>query len=551
VFAARPEVPPEAVRTASIAATRFRLALTGLDKQPGRKPGYLATARRASVTAKTPTGETQPKLGGGDLVGWTKAEDVPFQVIDPTNNAKTPWLTFPTPGSAPHARRDPLPRVWDQDSEVATITPPMIDAVVWARRPGEMTRSLLAGYLAGYPSAGSGDRLFVDATEPGQEISLRRPRAMAGPFESVSIAPTFAKPILDRRFQYTQLRLTQMLSAFPPPDHGDLSMVLTSRSDVYPSAADLNTAEATPALLRFTGQPTAATVAPCSLFLVARSDLVTHGEFSPSGHHKFRTLIMLQDTSDLPSGEENQVTESTPPVKSDPATGPPGGCNRLGLFDLDLPVPTDPAWTPLFDDVVVLDVGAYLKDPKHNKTAISDSLQATLNTTGMGTSIKTLYLLAAVYNREKDASDAKWLKPDAPRAVIAIARLSEDNELVNPRSALALLAASTAKKPVPDDGDYRLAGFGRLDDDAFGAVHPVSGPTEDGAKLVGWARVDDLQSLDRMDAEAAAAAAAGQAAAGRGGNAGNGSAASSIFRSDVVFYGPGGELIPTRDGTTT
>ena len=95
-----------------------------------------------------------------------------------------------------------------------------------------MTCSLVAGYRGGYPSATATDRVFADATDPGQEISLRRPRAMAGPFESVTIEQTFAKAILDRRFQYTRLRLTQMLDAFPPPDHGEIAMVLASRSDV-------------------------------------------------------------------------------------------------------------------------------------------------------------------------------------------------------------------------------------------------------------------------------------------------------------------------------
>ncbi len=548
VFAARPEVPPPTLVTRSIAATRIRLALTGLANQPGTKPGALAPARRASVTATVITAP-QTVLGDGDLMGWTKAEDVPFQVVDPTGKDATKWLTFPTPGAAPHARRDPLPRGWasGETGEVVTIAPPLIDAVVWARRPGEMTHSLVAGYRGGYPSATATDRVFADATDPGQEISLRRPRAMAGPFESVTIEPIFAKAILDRRFQYTRLRLTQMLDAFPPPDHGEIAMVLTSRSDVYPSAADTNIAEASPALLRYTGSGTSVQVAPFSLFLMARSDLVTQGDFPITKFHSFRTLIMLQDTSDLPPGEENHVTESTPPVKSDPETGPPGACNRLVLFDLDFPVPTDTAWRRLFDDVIVLDVGAYLSDANHKKTDISASLQATLANTGMGTSIKPLYLLAATYNREKDASDAKWLKPDAPRAVIAIARVNEDNELVKPRSALALLAASTANNPTPADGDYRLAGFGRLDDDAFSAVHPVIGPTEDKTTLVGWARVADLQSLDRLDAASAAAAAT--ALTNR--NAGNDPAATSIFRYDVVFYGPGGELVPTRSPAST
>ena len=550
VFAVRPEIPPPSLKSRQIAASRVRLALPGLDKQPGTAPGRLAPARCAVVNAAASTAPgaapTTTVLAGGDLYGWTKAEDVPFQVADPTDKTATPWLVFPTPGPGPHARRDPLPRHWAEAEagEVVTIAPPLIDAVVWARRPGELTRSALAGLRGTYPADGPPGRVFEESVAPGQAIRLRRPRAGAGPYESVTIQPTRVRQILARRFQYTRLKLTQTLDATPPPGHGELLAVLAAKSDVFPSTADFATAAGKPALLHLndtkafdlnvlawgngSGVPTTGTravfigldgsqklhvrvfdaagtrvadtdetllppaKAPAvaalklklaalpasgatdaaraavvkaatalvdlnladggfeidrySFMLVARKDLVTAADY-PSGVPVFRTVLTLQTASAVPDPVPTSTDKDTPPVVNDPTTSTTGAFNRLVLFDLHFPPTTDPAWKLLFEDVVVLDVPAYLKA---NKPEVARALDATLGQTGVGTSqVDTLYLVAAVYTRAKDDPTASWVAPGSPLAVIAVARLKEHDELVKPKTSLALLHARRGRWPCP------------------------------------------------------------------------------------------------------
>ena len=108
VFAARPEVPPATLATRSIAATRFRLALTGLANQPGTKPVALAPARRA--------------LGDGDCDhraadrarrwrpdGLDQSRGRPLPGRRSHGQGCDEVADLPDPGAVPHARRDPLP----------------------------------------------------------------------------------------------------------------------------------------------------------------------------------------------------------------------------------------------------------------------------------------------------------------------------------------------------------------------------------------------------------------------------------------------------------
>ena len=60
----------------------------------------------------------------------------------------------------------------------------------------------------------------------------------------------------------------------------------------------------------------------------------------------------------------------------------------------------------------------------------------------------------------------------------------------------------------------------------------------DQTKLVGWARVANLQSLERMGFDTASVPASTSSTPD--------DPEGTVFRYDVVFYGPGGELIPTR-----
>ena len=76
--------------------------------------------------------------------------------------------------------------------------------------------------------------------------------------------------------------------------------------------------------------------------------------------------------------------------------------------------------------------------------------------------------------------------------------------------------------------------FGRLDDDDFGPIRP-SAPPAGGDALIEWARVANLQSLERLGADAADPPDPDRATP----------RSASAFSYDVVFHGSGGEVIPT------
>ncbi len=526
VFAARPEIPPPALKTRSVAATRIRMALSGLDGQPGTHPGRLAPARRSEVAA-----DEDRFLRNGSLAGWTKSEDVSFTVCTTTGRLERD--VHPSPGAGPHARRDPIPRQWDGAGVVVTISPPLVDVVVWARRPGETTRSTIAGYRAGFPEPMDADRLLHDVPALGQDVVLRRPRAKAGPYEQVTIDPTFVQKILGGRLQYSRLRLTQTLDATDPPGSEEFYLVIAAKSDVFRSSSDFATAASKPAILRLKDGK----IEPFSLFLVAHADFQPGRNFG-NGVPMLRTVVSVQNSPDRPDAVTTPNGETTPPaVDGEPDTVDPRGLSRVVLFDLDLPAPADPAYLRLFDDVRVLDVLDWLKS---HKPTVLEKLKTTLAHTGVGGStIGTLYLASATYVRAKDdPAVTAWTAPGSVSNVAQIARITSANEFVKPKTALALLhAPRTPKHEEPLDSTYRLAGFGRLDDDDFGPIQAVeSSPVDDEATLVGWARVANLQSLERLSQAAGRRSVAPDATPQD----------ASAFVYDVVFYGPGGELVPTK-----
>jgi hypothetical protein len=159
---------------------------------------------------------------------------------------------------------------------------------------------------------------------------------------------------------------------------------------------------------------------------------------------------------------------------------------------------------------------------------------------------QSVYLLMATYIRHKDDPAEPWTAPGEPMQVIDIKRIDSDNEFARPKSAAVILHA-----PIHWDGgsvenqDFHLSGFGRLDDEDFGPIEPspLKDPeSESDALLVGWSRVARLEVLDRLSSSQ---------------NPSNlrqlkrQDTAKSAFEYDVVFYGPGGELVPTRENTQT
>jgi hypothetical protein len=515
VFAARPEVPPEDLPVRLVAATRFRLARAG-----GRGTLAEAAVERA-VTRIVVRPDTEPQrdnhdtvVAGGRVAALVKAESVSFAVTDPAGQDATPWKVYPEVGPAPYARRDgALRRPWTSETvpagsdvpdppPVTTVAPPMIDVVTWARRPGEVTRSSWQTERFEPPGEEHPGHHRVSVSA-GAEIALRRPRAAPGPFEAVRIDPKVSALLLDRRLQFTRLLLTQTLDATHRPDDGTLYAVAANKSEIYRSAPSRSVAEGQPAILRKTGE----SIEPYSLVLVAHEDFAARAMFDEDTPAVLTAVVVAKDGAIPP----------TPPSSS-----------ADGLFVLvpDLPPPREAPWRALEGTTRTYDVLESAADVR------PDLDQA------LATDPTEKYLLMVLRYFRPDP-DLPWVAPSEPLAAVSLARIDAGVELVKPKSSLALLRG-LLRPPLgdepdpaePEDRSFALSGYGRLDDDDFTPIRPEPGRDDERA-AVAWVRTAILQSLDRLPPDATVLDATQTRPA-------------TAVRFDVVFFGPGGELIPTE-----
>jgi hypothetical protein len=511
-FAARPQVPPPELKTRAVAATRVRLALAG-------GAGRLTSAAVEVVQADVADDAATQRLVRGSLVGLTKTEDVPFEVCDPATGAGR----FPSPGAGPHARRDAVSRDWNvtglttEDdgsgrtvARVVTVAAPLIDLVSWARRPGEFTRAVMAGQRIDVVRGNR--RRFRYAPAPGEAITLRRPRAEAGPYEQVSIAPVAAYTLSNNFFQYVRLDLTQTLDATKPPPQGGLVGVLATKADVRLSARDPQTAATEPAIIRKTASNRARSVEPFEFWLVADAGFIPTADFPGGTKPALRTVVVFQPDPEIP---ETNPADSSEPV-SDTA-------DRVVLFEKPetlLKPPRPPApdrwdevapWRPVLPGVAAL-------------PAVRDGTKAQ-QVNDLAAARDGFYVLVLQYTKASDADDAPWVKPGAPLAVVRVAPIDSANEPVLPKCVAAVLHAPA--QAAADPRAYSLCGHAQLDNDDFGPVEPQEGPEEDGTTLVAWSRVANLQTLDRVAGAETVP-----------------SSTEPAFEYDVAFYGPGGELVP-------
>lgn len=499
VFAGRPEIPPDELKTRGIAATRLRLALAG-------DPSHLTSAAATTVTVDPANGNS---LTAGSILGLTKAEETPFSVCDPATRA--PADVFPAPGPAPHARREAAPRTWNVTGSparrVTTLAVPLVDIVTWARRPGEYTRSFISGLRIDAVTEGS--RGFRYSASPGQEITLRRPRAKAGPYEQVTIEEVATHTLSNQLFQYARLELTQTLDATQPPPSGTLDAVLAAKAEIFPGSADTQAAETKPALIR---KPTSGGVEPFELWLVADKDLKPNHNFPGGAKPALRTVVVFQDRAELPPANADPTG---PPVLDSDGAG--GTARRVVLFEtaetlLPAPPAATPPWEPLFE-------GVYAFATRKNAAGKAEAL------TRLAEDLQNFFILVLQYTKATDADDAQWVAPGGPVAAIKVAKIDAANEPVLPKCVASVLHA-----PVQEASDptrFALCGYTLLDADDFSPVTPGAGPEEEGRTVVAWSRVANLQTLDRLP-----------------GTAGPGVVDGAAHRYDVVFYGPGGELVP-------
>ena len=309
VFAARPEPGLERPPDRAVAATRFRLA--------AEQRGVLRDARAEPLRL-----DSGSVLGEGRLVGLTRCDDVPFELGDARRRA---WERYPLPGAEVFSLRDPLPDDWpgpdDGTARLTTVRPPLVDVVNWARRPGELTRTTWLGESFGYAP---GHPRSIAAAAP-REITLRRPRALAGPDEAVRLEVIRTRPLVLGMFQYARFRLTQRIARTPVPGITDVYAVLAGKAEIFPSARTKDEAATKPAMLR----AGASTIEKASLTLIAEKLFTPRILFEDSSEERAVTVLIASTTGEIPD------FDAIPPAS---------------VIHADLPPTDDPAWWSLGGD---------------------------------------------------------------------------------------------------------------------------------------------------------------------------------------------------------
>jgi len=483
VFAGWPEPAVDVPDIKSPAATRLRLAV--------EEGGALQDAQvtTASTMENPPFG-----IVAGALQTLTKANDVAFAVSDPTSTNDA-WELIPRAESEVWALRNASPATIpplasnSNPGPIHTVRPPLVDIVDWARRPGELTRSTLFEEQLDFTVP---DSPIVSLATP-HELTLRRPRAQAGPDEAVRLEVVHSVPVVRNTIQYARFRLIQRIARTPVPEATSVYAVLSGKSDIFESSASVDEAKTTPAILRVEGSE----VERANLTLVADKLYVPRVNFPNSNLRKTRTILIANDgTIPSPIPKDDLVAEDIR-ILDDLLDD---SKHKIGL-----PAAVDSSWQPLGSRTFGLVV-------EHERLA---ALHALLR------SVKSAVVLLLQYSRDDPTHD--WTAPDQPLAAIYVAALDANREFVKPKMGMAVLHGQAA-----DPAGYRLAGFGRLEDDDFAPIVPEPA----NADQVSWSRTANVQSLDRLDSAARAAVASNPR--------------DCPYHYDVVLYGPGGELIPTE-----
>jgi hypothetical protein len=312
------------------------------------------------------------------------------------------------------------------------------------------------------------------------------------------------------------LKLKQTLDATLAPTSTEAYFVLTGKSEIGVSASSAAYAEAVPALLRAIPNR----VEPHSLFLVADEDFAPAARF-PSGEKSLATVLLLQlDTATLPPGKPYTSPADSRDSIIDDVPG-----ERVTLQNVTSVA--DTAWDKLFERTSVLDVLS--KVAAADRDTVSQAMAELFNVAISDS--KPIYVLLATYTRAEDDPAEPWTAPGVPAAVIQIQLLDPRNDFEKPKSALTLLHGKQVGNDSAAAETFSHSGFGRLGDDDFQPIRPVPfQPPASAPMRVGWARIAELQSLDRLGAGALSP-----------------NSEDSVFDFDVIFYGPGGELIPTID----
>jgi hypothetical protein len=479
VFDAAPQRPPTESRLKSAAATRFRLAPTA---------GNAADAGKLRP-AQIPTADAK------GLFAIKKWDEVAF--VQSTRKLDRPDAAPAYPAVDPgavgqHPLFDDMLKAITPADNVTPLLPPLIDVVAWACRPGEMTRSLWSLNRLSV-STEAQQQIQQIATSHPTSVNLRRPRAVAAPDEQVRLQVVQHYQVFNQKFNYTRLRLTQVMGTTAKPEPQQVYGVLANKNHFFQSAPS-RTETTNPAPLPYEATGSQTQLEAISLYFVADQAFMPR-QFSSATPTQQLSKAVLFWTKD------GQAPNTLPDTKT-----------TILIDDLPNPKDSNSPWRKLepFQDAYVLNIADVTLNVAGNLRKWIESQ--------IPSNAAPFYLVLAQYQLTDAGTGSTTWNKTTDLFVLSIGFVSQNSKILAPKPSVALLAVPSA---IAEANQTTLLGYGRLSNDDFSPIQ--YGASDD--RRVEWVRQANLQTLDRV----------------RQTGTGNGDTAY-----DLIFYGSSGELIPSR-----
>lgn len=485
LFDANPAIPDNS-KLKSIAATRFRLAPTG-----NTSVDFVGKLRPAKIST----------VDSSQILACARWDEVPFEQYQLGSDGE-PLYPKVNPRSI-ISRQFPLKGLPTLERE-KNILPPLIDIVAWAARPGEMMRSLFS--VNSISKFKENEQLYQLSGCTAVSSSLRRPRAVAGSDESVSLEVETSYPLFNNQFYYARLLITQVLGNTPIPDSDKkVYPVLATKNEFYSFNSNVDSTDTPPALIYYEVKPEEPEpkIEDVKLYLLANK------EFKPQkvdANEKIVsiTVVGLSSNDKLPNLTDDADIKKLVNNKDDNFVE----IDSIPLYNL--PSINDNDW-------ILFATNTY----KLENTKIKEELS-----TYISSESKSVNIILATYSLKDDNT---WEEP-TNLYVKKVTLLDKGSQIIAPKQCIALLV-SPLNKP---DEQVKLSGYGRLNDNDFSSIKPLFATDE----VIKWARTANLQSIERISPDIIP-------------NITSNNKTNEPYKYDIVFYGSGGELIPTKDSQKT
>lgn len=482
VFAGEPARVPAGSTLPGVSATGFRLAPTGERAMANGQLEARGRLRQARVARQSTEG----------WLALSKHDRVEFAAVA---------HGYPAPLQRPLTERRLSPPGLADEAEppAATLLPPLVDVLAWSGRPGDVTRThFAANLLDDIAPVANGPRKYTLSAQGGTAVSLRRPRALAGSAESVSLLEKEPpRRLFGSRFAQVTFLLEQQLGVTERPAAGTIAAVLTTVSAFAASAPTQPLAQTNPAFVKFKRDANdRLSLEPLQLFVTAGAGYVFPADMAD---RQWATvfLLALDEIPEELASVEPECNETTTDGKVKVIRRATAGALPEIIFGTER--------------VPLSEFAAIGKGCADIRTDLTRFLQSAPSST------RTVQLAVCVFARPADGS-APWQRQGNPQFVLTLALLDQKQAIQPPPPALTVLAY-----PADQPEQVRVAGFGKLNDELFAPLAPRTAT----ATELFWSRVAEIQLLNRLP---------GAEAPDK----------QTAWKYDPVLYGPGGELIPTE-----